>query len=261
MASSAEAPPRLGRRDRWLVSTALLLVTALAWADLLAMAAGMRAPMAMEGLGVSPWSLADAGAMALMWVVMMIAMMVPSAAPMVLLHAAVARKAASRGTALVPSVIFLAGYVVIWSAFSLAATALQWILDQTALLSPMLVVVSPWIGAGLLIASGLYQFTPAKQACLAHCRSPVHFLAEHWRPGRLGALRMGLEHGLYCLGCCWVLMLLLFVGGVMNLAWIAGIAIFVLAEKLLPFGVWAGRLAGAVAMAAGLRLLLAVRTA
>ncbi len=255
MASSAEVQSRLTRRDRWLLIAALVCITALAWADLLRMAAAMRMPMDMEGLGMKAWTLADAWAMAVMWIIMMIAMMVPSAAPMVLLYGAVARKAARQGTVLVPSSLFLAGYLVVWTVFSVAATALQWALDQAALLSPMLVLVSPWIGAVLLIATGIYQFSPAKQACLDHCRSPVHFMAEHWHPGFDGALRMGIEHGLYCLGCCWILMLLLFVGGVMNLAWIAGIALFVLAEKLLPYGVWAGRLAGAGAIAAGLLML------
>jgi predicted metal-binding membrane protein len=255
MGSSAEVQPRLPRRDRWLLSAGLLLITAVAWADLLHMAATMQAPMALEPLGVQAWSVGDAAAMVAMWIVMMIAMMVPSAAPMVLLYGAVARKARDQGTVLAPSGIFLSGYLLVWSAFSLFATLLQWGLDQAALLSPMLVLSSPWIGATLLIAAGVYQFTPAKNACLAHCRSPVHFLSGHWQPGWCGAVRMGLEHGLYCLGCCWILMALLFVGGVMNLAWIAALSLFVLAEKLLPFGVWAGRLAGGGAMVAGLLML------
>ncbi|MFQ6538210.1 MULTISPECIES: DUF2182 domain-containing protein [Aphanothece] len=255
MGSSAEVQLRLARRDRWLLTAALILVTTLAWADLLHMAATMQAPMAPEPLGEQAWSLGDAAAMVAMWIVMMIAMMVPSAAPMVLLYGAVARKARDQGTVLAPSVVFLSGYLLVWSAFSVVATLLQWGLDQAALLSPMLVLSSPWIGGSILIAAGFYQFTPAKHACLAHCRSPVHFLSGHWQPGWCGAVRMGLEHGLYCLGCCWILMALLFVGGVMNLGLIAAISLFVLAEKLLPFGVWAGRLAGGGAMVAGLLML------
>ena len=145
-----------------------------------------------------------------------------------------------------------------WTLFSVAATAAQWGLDQAALLSPMMVATSPALGASLLIAAGVYQMTPAKNACLRHCRSPMHFISEHWRHGVDGAFKMGLEHGAYCLGCFWALMGLLFFGGVMNLLWIAAITLFVLLEKVLPIGVGGGRAAGAAMVLFGLILLVRV---
>ncbi len=204
---------------------------------------------------VHDWSAAHAAMMFAMWAVMMVGMMLPSAAPMTLVYAQVARKAEREGSVLPPTATFVAGYLLAWTAFSAAATAAQWALDEAALLSPMLVAESPRLGAALLVAAGAYQLTPWKNACLAHCRAPAHFFAEHFRPGRGGALRLGARHGLYCLGCCWALMALLFVGGVMNLIWIAAIALFVLAEKLVPRGVGGGRLAGLALIAAGALLL------
>jgi predicted metal-binding membrane protein len=255
---SARALPR---RDRIAVVAGLAGVTALAWAYLFAMAREMEAvPDAATMLQMRPWSGPDFALTFAMWAVMMVGMMVPSAAPMTLIYAAVARKAARQGTPLAPTAVFVSGYVAIWCAFSVGATAAQWALDRAALLSPMLVASSPGLGAGLLIAAGLYQLTPWKEACLRHCRDPVHFIAERWRPGTGGAFRMGLEHGGYCLGCCGALMGLLFVGGVMNLLWIAAITAFVLVEKLLPAGVGGGRLAGAAMVAGGVALLALARS-
>jgi predicted metal-binding membrane protein len=229
---------------------AIALVTLLAWLHLTAMAG-------MPGMGaLHAWSGVDFALMASMWIVMMIGMMLPSATPMLLVYAQVARKAAHEGSVMPATGGFACGYLLAWSAFSLAATAAQWGLDRASLLSPMLVANSPALGAGLLVAAGLYQLTPWKRACLEHCRNPVHFFAEHWRPGRMGALRLGWHHGLYCLGCCWVLMGLLFVGGVMNLIWIAAITLFVLAEKVVPHGVGGGRLAGLGMIALGVALLV-----
>ena len=193
--------------------------------------------------------------MFVMWAVMMVGMMLPSAIPMTLIYGAVARKAAGQGTTLAPAAVFISGYIAIWTVFSAGAAFAQWALDQAALLSPMLVSNSPWLGAALLIAAGVYQMTPAKEACLRHCRSPAHFISEHWRPGWAGAFRMGLDHGAFCLGCCWALMGLLFFGGVMNLLWIAGITLFVLLEKVLPFGGRSGRFAGIAMIAGGLAVL------
>lgn len=216
--------------------------------------------MAMEGmpamLGVRAWTWTDAWLMFLMWTVMMVGMMVPSAAPMTLLYGAVARKAAARGSPLAPTAVFVAGYLSMWALFSAAATAAQWGLERAALLSPAMVATSPALGAALLIAAGIYQLTPLKRACLRHCRSPAHFMSGHWRDGTAGAFRMGLEHGVYCLGCCWVLMGLLFVGGVMNLLWIAAIALFVLVEKLVPRGAGGGRLAGLAMILMGAIILV-----
>ena len=206
-------------------------------------------PMAMMILHA--WRTIDFGLMFAMWTIMMVGMMLPSAGPTTLVYAAVARKAAREGKPIAPTAAFVAGYLAVWTLFSLGATFAQWGLEAAALLSPMMVSSSPGLGATLLVGAGLYQLTPFKDACLAHCRSPAHFIAEHWRPGTNGALRMGLEHGAYCLGCCWVLMGLLFFGGVMNLLWIAGITLFILLEKMVPFGVGGGRVAGAGMILAG----------
>ncbi|MEE8533980.1 MAG: DUF2182 domain-containing protein [Alphaproteobacteria bacterium] len=236
------------RRDRAVVIGGLVAITGLAWVYLFVTAAGMGDMSAAIGgmakAAIAPWSALDFALMFVMWAVMMVAMMVPSAAPMILLYAAVVRKQQDKGHAFAPVSVFAAGYVVVWSAFSLGATALQWAFEQAALVSPMMVATSPLLGGVLLIAAGVYQWTPLKHACLKHCRSPLQFLSHGFRKGAGGALRMGLEHGAFCVGCCWVLMGLLFVGGVMNLLWIAGIAAFVLIEKLAPFGRHTGRVTG-----------------
>jgi len=177
--------------------------------------------------------------------------MLPSAAPMLLLFARVNRKDKEAGAPLVPIALFAAGYLLVWGGFCAVATALQWGLESARLLSPMLVTTNKWLGAGILIAAGLSQFTPLKAICLRPCPTPLGFLLGSWRRGRLGALRMGLEHGAFCLGCCWFLMALLFFGGVMNLYWIAGLAVFVLLEKTIPLGHWLGRVAGVVLVAWG----------
>jgi predicted metal-binding membrane protein len=241
------------------VLSALAGVTAIAWAYLVVRAAGMGdmgAGGAMTLMEIRPWTGLDFLLMFLMWAVMMVGMMVPTAAPMTLLYAGMARKAARQSTPMAPVALFVSGYIVMWSLFSVGATLAQWGLERAALLSPMMVATSPRLGAGLLIAAGLYQLTPLKEACLEHCRSPAHFIAQHWQPGPAGAFRLGLRHGAYCLGCCWVLMLLLFVGGVMNLLWIAGLAVFVLLEKVPPLGKAGGKLAGGGLILAGIGLFL-----
>jgi predicted metal-binding membrane protein len=216
-------------------------------------------PMALMGL--HPWTPAHFGMMFTMWAIMMVGMMLPSATPTTLVYTAVARKAAREGMSVAPVAAFVAGYLFMWTLFSLAATVAQWGLERAALLSPMMVSSSPFLGGGLLIGAGVYQLTPYKDACLEHCRSPAHFIAAHWRPGIPGALRMGIEHGAYCLGCCWVLMGLLFFGGVMNLLWIAAITLFVLLEKLLPYGAGGGRWAGIGMILAGAGVLLSAWSA
>ena len=260
--------PALPRRDRIAILAALGGVTALAWAYLVVMAVQMQG-MPLDGMAMGSatleirrWGAVDFALMFLMWAVMMVGMMLPSAMPMTLVYAAVARKAARQGTPIAPTAAFVAGYVVIWTLFSVAATLAQWGLDQAALLSPMMVATSPSLGAALLVAAGVYQLTPYKDACLEQCRSPAHFISNHFRPGSSGAFRMGLVHGAFCLGCCWALMGLLFFGGVMSLLWIAAITAFVLAEKILPFGAGSGRLAGfgMIAVGAGM-LLLQLRSA
>ena len=201
---------------------------------------------------VQPWTTAEVAPRLLMWAVMMVAMMVPTAVPMTLVYAAVARKAAREDHPVAPTFVFVAGYLAIWVLFSVAATAAQSGLDQAALLSPAMVSVSPKLGAGLLIGAGVYELTPSKHACLAHCRAPAHFIAQRWRGGFAGAFRMGLELGTYCLGCCWVLMGLLFVGGLMNLFWVAAIAAFILLEKIMPLAKTGGRVVGAAMIVLGL---------
>ncbi len=246
----------LVKRDRAVVLAGLAGVTGLAWAYLFITAAEMGGPMDAGALAaamqIKPWTGLDFLLMFLMWAVMMVAMMLPSAAPMILLFAAVCRKQAAQGRTFAPVGVFVAGYLAVWSAFSLGATLLQWGLEQAALLSPMMVGTSPLLGGGLLVVAGLYQWSPLKQACLRHCRSPIHFIVHHRREGPGGAFVMGLEHGAFCVGCCWFLMGLLFVGGVMNLLWVAAIAAFVLIEKVLPFGVLGGRVTGALLVFAGL---------
>jgi predicted metal-binding membrane protein len=246
--SSATASPpadpsasALPLRSRALLLGALGAVALLAWAYL-----AHHASMPMRG-----------AMLALMWVVMMLAMMLPSVAPAVLVHAAVSRRLAPQRAA-ARNAAFIAGYAAAWSAFALGAAALQVALGHLALLSEDMRAASPWLGAALLAAAGAWQLTPAKDACLTPCRMPLQFIAQHWREGVAGALRMGAHHGLYCIGCCGALMALLFVGGVMNLLWVALIAAFVLLEKLAFPGTRAGRwLSGAGLIAAAVLLLLA----
>jgi len=198
-----------------------------------------------------PWTALDAALTFAMWAVMMVGMMLPSATPMTLIYAQVVRKAARDGSVLPPTAVFVAGYLGAWTLFSAAATAAQWGLERAALLSPMLVSTSPRLGAVLLVAAGVWQLTPWKNACLAQCQNPVHFFAHNYRPGVRGALRLGFRYGLYCLGCCWLLMGLLFVGGVMNLLWIAALTVFVLAEKAFSRSAWGSRVAGLAMIAVG----------
>src|ERR1700757_1259836 len=249
-------------RDRLVVLVGLGGITVAAWVCVVGAAprmatgpAGMSgqsmAPMVDAMTGVHPWTATEFGLRLAMWAVMMVAMMVPTAAPMTLMYAAVARKAAAQHNPLAPTFVFVAGYIAMWAVFSLLATISQHALDQAALLSPMMVSRSPLFGAALLIAAGVYQFTPLQNACLRNCRTPAHFLSRYWHTGTLGAFRMGLRLGAYCVGCCWILMALLFVGGVMNLLWIATIAIFVLLEKTIPFGDVTGRFVGAAMILVG----------
>ncbi len=239
------------RRDRAVTLASLGAVTVLAWAYLVALAGDMGAMPE-----VAPWMALDAALMFVMWAVMMVGMMLPSAAPMILLYAAVSRKQRGRGHVFAPTGAFAAGYLVAWTLFSLAATALQWALEQAAPLSPMMVGTSAWLGGGLLVAAGVYQWTPLKHACLENCRSPVAFLSRIWRKGTGGAVVMGVHHGAYCVGCCWILMTLLFVGGVMNLLWVAAIAAFVLVEKLAPHGHLVSSASGALLVLAGAILIV-----
>jgi predicted metal-binding membrane protein len=220
-------------------------------------APGAMSEMAVAAMAPATWTPGYAVLMVFMWWIMMMAMMLPSAAPMILLFAMINRKQREKGAPYVPTGIFAAGYVLVWGAFSVVAVAAQGGLEQSGLLSSMMASTSVMLGAGLLVVAGIYQLTPLKHACLRHCRSPIFFISHHWRPGDLGALRMGIEHGAFCTGCCWFLMALLFYGGVMNLYWIVGLALFVLLEKTIPAGHWLGRLTGVALIAWGAALLLA----
>jgi predicted metal-binding membrane protein len=179
-----------------------------------------------------------------MWTIMMAAMMLPSAAAAVLLFAGLSRSRRAAARPYVPAALFALGYLLVWTVFSIAATLAQWGLHETALLSPGMVATSPILGGTLLIVAGLFQLTPLKQACLRHCRSPLQFLMTDWREGRAGAILMGVRHGWQCATCCWALMALLFVLGVMNLLWVGALTLFVIVEKAVPRGAMIGRVAG-----------------
>ena len=237
---------RLFQRDRALAATALFAVTALAWASLFRMQSGMGSMhgTALSMSGMQAWSPVEPLLLFLMWATMMVAMMLPSAAPTILLVATVLRRRREHASPAAPTSVFVSGYLLVWIGFSGAAAMSQWGLHQASLLSPAMASTSPVLGGILLLVAGVYQWLPLKSACLGHCRSPLGFLGRHWREGTAGALRMGATHGLYCLGCCWALMTLLFVAGVMNLFWVAAIAALVLVEKVAAVGPWLGRLAG-----------------
>jgi predicted metal-binding membrane protein len=245
---------RLLRKDRWVIGLALVAAVALCWAWLVPMARDMYGPMT----GASAWMMTDTwdvphqALLFAMWVVMMAGMMLPSAAPTLLLYASVVRKSPESASAHPRAYAFAGGYLLVWTAFSLLATALQLLLRHWLLLSPMMEMRSRVFAGGLLVLAGLYQLTPCKRACLKSCRAPIEFIVHHWKPGLMGAFRLGLDHGVQCLGCCWALMLLLFVGGVMNLWWIGLLTVFVLAEKLAPLGVQGGRISGLLIIALGI---------
>ena len=259
------------RRDRAIVAAALAVLTALAsgyvwWlkADMDGMAGmdmtGFR--MIPAGIGImapaaAPWHRFEFVLMFAMWLTMMIGMMTPSATPMILIYARVGRQAIAQGKPFAATAWFVAGYLAVWAGFSLVATAAQWALDRAALLDPMMTGASNVFGAIVLVAAGIYQWTPLKDICLGQCQAPLIFIQRHggFRNDVRSALLLGLRHGAYCVGCCWTLMALLFVGGVMNILWIAAIAILVLAEKVLPGGRLVSRLAGIGFITGGCLLL------
>ncbi len=258
------------KRENGIVAAALLALVLLAWAYLAWLAAQMSAPAmasmpgmpAMPGMAApvfAPWTPAHVLFMFAMWAVMMVGMMTPSAAPMILIYGQVARQAQTLGRGFAPAGWFAAGYLLSWTAFALAATGAQYGLESLALMTPMMAVSSKALGAAVLIAAGVYQWTPIKDSCLAHCRAPLSFVQHHggFKPGISGSVRLGALHGAYCIGCCAALMALLFVAGIMNLLWIAALMIFVLAEKVLPGGRTLSRLAGLAMIAAGVWLLAA----
>jgi len=203
-----------------------------------------------------PWSAGYALLVFFMWWIMMVAMMLPGAAPMILLFARVNRSSRAAGAPTVSTALFALGYLAAWGGFSLLATGAHWLLEQSGFLSPEMASRNRLFGGLLLVAAGVYQMTPWKHACLRHCRGPLDFVTRYWRPGPKGALQMGLRHGALCVGCCWVVMGLLFYGGVMNLYWITGIALLVLLEKILPGGDRLGYLSGGAFIAWGVGVML-----
>lgn len=247
------------RRDRLAVAAGLVGAAAVSWTYLVSASLDMYG--AMDGPAAwmmhATWDGRYFFLIFLMWAVMMVGMMVPSAMPAVQIYLSVVRRSSEpRGRPVFRAYAFAGGYLLVWGGFGLAATALQWVLARASLLNPMMESASPVLAGAVLAGAGLYQWSPLKQACLTQCRSPMAFLSSQWRPGSGGALHMGIRHGIYCLGCCWALMLLLFVGGVMSLLWIGAIAVFVLLERLAPSGAWLGRITGAVLIAAGVAVAL-----
>jgi predicted metal-binding membrane protein len=253
--------PRLSirTRDLFLICGALAALVALAWAYLVRLASNMsELPMSdpASAAGLHPWAALDFLLMFAMWAVMMVGMMVPTAMRAVMIYAGIAERAGSQGKVVASTYWFVGGYVIVWTAFGLVATLVQAGLDRLGLLSPMMVSLSAGLGAGLLIGAGVYQLTPWKDTCLQHCQSPAMYIARHFGPSTASAISLGVRHGAYCLGCCWVLMGLLFLGGVMNLLWIAAITGFVLLEKLLPPVLRVARVGGVLMIAWGVAYLL-----
>jgi predicted metal-binding membrane protein len=251
---AALALERLLLRDRLIAGGGVIVIAALGWAYVIGLQSGtwpalMAMPMRHD------WQAGDFALMAIMWIVMMVAMMTPAVAPTILLTAMVERRRGQRAP-VARAMQSLGGYLAVWAAASLAATLGQWAFHEAGLIDGPMGRLQPWLGGATLIAVGLYQFAPLKLACLKLCRSPVETLAQYWSPEPDGALRLGLRHGFYCLGCCWALMLVLFVCGVMNLLWVAILAGFVLVEKLLPPGLLLARLAGLGLVAWGGLLLI-----
>ena len=248
------------KKDRFIVASGLFVIAVLAWLYTIYLYRQMIV-MDMDALffamPMTPaWATLDFVLLFLMWFVMMIAMMTPSVAPLILIFAMVNRKRKQQQNPYVSTSYLLAGYFLVWAGFSLLATFLQWLLQQLSLLNPEMETTNKILGAIILITAGLFQFTPLKHRCLSYCRTPIDFINLNWKEGKQGALRMGIENGMYCLGCCWVLMILLFVSGIMNLLWIALIALFVLAEKVLPQAKWISYAAGIALISYGLIVLI-----
>jgi predicted metal-binding membrane protein len=242
------------KHERITLLAVVAVISAACWAWIVPMARDMYGSMtgASAWMMRTEWQAPHLTLLWAMWMVMMTAMMLPSASPALMLYAAVERKGADEAHREGHVYIFALGYLVVWAVFSAAATALQREMSAMLVLSPMMELESRPVIVGFLLVAGIFQLTPLKNVCLGACRSPAAFLTTHWRKGPFGALRMGIQHGLFCLGCCWALMLLLFVGGVMNLTVILALTIVVLVEKLTPWGVWVGRLGGVLLIAAAI---------
>ena len=248
------------KKDRIVIISGLFFITILSWLYIIYLynqmvymdmnALFFAMPMTPE------WTATDFILLFLMWLVMMIAMMTPSVAPLILIFATVNRQRRQQDRPFVNTFYLMTGYFLVWAAFSFAATSLQWLLQQISMLNPEMKTTSKILGSAILILAGIFQFTPLKQTCLKHSRSPLGFVLHHWKEGKQGALKMGIENGFYCVGCCWMLMVLLFVAGIMNLLWVALIALFVLVEKISPGIKWIPYVAGLVLIVYGVLLLV-----
>jgi predicted metal-binding membrane protein len=244
--------------QRLVIYTGLTGIILLAWGYLVYLAGTLQKTsmgMDISMPSMQAWGITDTSLTFIMWVVMMVAMMTPSALPVIFMYQKISRTRRKESDLLSSTWLFLLGYLVTWTGFSAVATLVQWGLHSATLLTPMMASASPLLGGALLVAAGVYQFTPLKDACLSHCRTPMGFLLAEWREGKLGTLVMGMRHGLYCVGCCWLLMTLLFVGGVMNLVWVALMAAYILVEKVVPARAWLSRISGMAAIAWGLWLV------
>ena len=250
---SGDGSPSIYNRDRVIIIVAIVIITCVSWMYLFNLSGDMDEMSSLESTtGLSrampnmvPWGFSDWISMFVMWFVMMVGMMVPTASPMILMFSTVNQRKKEQNQPFVATAIFLSGYVLVWLGFSIGATATNWILHSNTLLSGIMgESTNNLFGGVLLISAGVFQWTPIKKACLNNCRTPMGFLMTEWKNGFYGALKMGLNHGIYCLGCCWLLMALLFVLGVMNLLWIAVLTTIVLFEKVAPKGNWVSRLTG-----------------
>ena len=249
------------KRDRIIVICGIAVVSVLAWMYMLYLVRGMRnldMGMEMSLPQMQSWGAMDFFLMFVMWAVMMVAMMVPSTTPTTLMFVNINRRRSERLDPIAPTGMFLLGYIVAWTWYSALATLGQWGLNSAAILSPTMMSSSPILGGILLLAAGIFQFTPLKYACLTRCRSPLGFFLNEWREGIGGAFIMGLRNGNYCVVCCWALMSLMFVVGVMSLLWMAIIAAFVLVEKVAPGGQWVSRISGLLLILWGAWMLMGV---
>jgi len=251
MPTSSKLPlPSLRQWDRLMLYLSIAGIVALAWWYLIDMAAGMPEMDMQSSTSLQHWTPQTFWMMFVMWTVMMVGMMLPSAVRTILIYARIAQQS---DNATVPATFcFIGGYLIVWTGFSLAATVAQWWLNQHALLSPMMVSTSDLFGANLLISAGIYQLTPFKETCLKHCQSPINFISRNFKKGYSGAAKMGFHHGLFCLGCCWILMGLLFIAGVMNLLWILAITLYVMCEKLLPANKYTAHISGILMIITGI---------
>jgi len=246
------------QKDQLLILSGLALITVLAWAYMFRMAwemvgRGMDINLACLG----HWGPGDLAHMFIMWSIMMVAMMIPSATPMIIIFATVNRQRSNKQGPFIPTWVFVLGYLTAWTVYSGLATMVQWGLHTAALLTHTLVITSPLLGALFLVAAGVFQWTPLRDACMTQCRSPFGFIMTEWREGHRGALIMGLKHGIYCVGCCWLLMILSFVLGVMNILWMAALTAFMVLEKVTD-NKWVSRTAGMILVVWGLWVVAGV---